>query len=70
MDSPLLSRGPAPAITCPRCGRLFEMPIDKPIKVRGHVQGDPDLCIALPGMASVRGSGRDARSRKASRRGS
>jgi hypothetical protein len=74
-ESPLFGLGPVPAVSCPRCGRLFEAPVEiqggdgQPVRIRGHVQGDPVLCVPLPGMASIRGDGRDARVRKASRRG-
>jgi hypothetical protein len=58
---------------CPRCGRLFEPAVEievdgKPQRIRGHVQGDPVLCVPLPGMAELRGPGRDGRTRKANRR--
>jgi hypothetical protein len=74
-ESPLFGLEPGPAVSCPRCGRLFEAPLEipgedgKPVKIRGHVQGDPVTCIPLPGLAAIRGGGRDARARKAGRRG-
>lgn len=75
-ESPLYSlpASEAGVDTCPRCGRLFEPALEvevdgKPQRIRGHTQGDPDLCIPLPGMASIRGEQRDARARKRGRKG-
>jgi len=73
-NSPLFNHEVGPPVTCPRCGRLFERPIRLEtaaghLDIRGHVQGEPATCIPLPGLASIRGDGRDARARKASRRG-
>jgi hypothetical protein len=66
-ESPLFDMAPGPAVQCPRCGRLFEAPIELDGKrLPGHVQGDPIQCVPLPGMAAIT---RDARARKAGRRG-
>lgn len=75
-ESPLFDLPPSGAApdVCPRCGRLFEPAVEvevagKPTRIRGHVQGDPRLCVPLPGMAALRGPARDARTRRAGRRG-
>jgi hypothetical protein len=73
-ESPLFNHEVGPPVQCPRCGRLFERPLRLEtatghVDIRGHVQGDPVACVPLPGMASIRGSGRDARERRAGRRG-
>lgn len=72
-ESPLFGLPASEAGTdaCPRCGRLFEPALEvelegKPVRIRGHVQGDPVLCVPLPGSPSLT---RDARARKAGRRG-
>ncbi len=72
-DSALFNLPAAPAAPCPRCGRLFEVPVEiagadgQPRKVAGHVQGDPRLCIPLPTVAALQE--RDARRRRDKRRG-
>jgi hypothetical protein len=73
-DSPLLHHEPAPPVTCGRCGRIFEAPFEleqadgTKVFVRGHVQGDPMTCIPI-GPSALRGLERDARRRRATRRG-
>ncbi len=72
MADGLFDAPPAPAMECPRCGRVFEEPLEVEIggqrrRIAGHVQGDPVLCVPLPTMAQV--IERDARKRRANRRG-
>lgn len=53
------------SMTCPRCHHIFERPIMVDGKaIRGHVIGDPATCKPDPGVLA-----RDARDRKALRRG-
>lgn len=72
-ESGLFGAPPGPAIDCPRCGRLVEAPIEvedadgTKRTIRGHVQGDPVLCVPLPTMPEVQE--RDARRRRDRRRG-
>lgn len=72
-DSGLFNAPLAPPALCPRCGRLFEEPIEvedadgQKRRIRGHVQGDPVLCVPLPTAAEQQE--RDARKRRAKRRG-
>lgn len=66
-ESPVFDRPPGPGVLCQRCGRIFEAPLVVDGKVlAGHVQGDPVLCVPVPGAPSLT---RDARQRKAGRRG-
>jgi hypothetical protein len=73
-ESAMLGREPMPGVECPRCGRIFEAPFElehpdgTKAFVRGHVQGDPVTCIPI-GPAVIRGEARDARRRRATRRG-
>lgn len=48
-------------IPCPRCGGIFERPLDG---IPGHPIGHPRLCPPMKGETP-----RDARERKAKRRG-
>lgn len=67
-ESGLFNAPLAPAEACDRCGRLFEQPIVVDgQRIRGHVKGDPKLCVPLPTMAEQ--IERDARRRRATRRG-
>lgn len=72
-ESPLFDHAAAPPVQCPRCGRLFEAPLElevdgQPRLIRGHVQGDPASCVAISVEAQL-GQVRDARQRRATRRG-
>lgn len=72
-DSALFDLPAAEAAPCPRCGRLFEVPVEiegddgRPRKVHGHVQGDPRLCVPVPTVEAL--IERDARRRRDKRRG-
>lgn len=72
-ESGLFNAPPALPITCPRCGRLVESPIEvedadgTKRKIPGHVQGDPRLCVPIPTMPEL--IERDARRRRDKRRG-
>ncbi len=72
-ESGLFNAPAGPVMTCERCGRLVESPITvadedgTERKIRGHVQGDPVLCVPLPTMPELQE--RDARRRRDKRRG-
>lgn len=72
-ESGLFGAPPALPITCLRCGRLVEGPLEVEDadgtrrQIRGHVQGDPVLCVPLPTMPELQE--RDARRRRDKRRG-
>lgn len=71
--SPLYDLPAAKPMTCPRCGRIFEGAVtiqgdgEQVHTIRGHVQGDPDLCVPMPTMPELQE--RDARRRRDKRRG-
>lgn len=71
--NPVFDAPPGDPTTCQRCGRIFEGPRaftdadGKKVRLAGHVQGDPQSCLADTGP--LRGTERDARVRRASRRG-
>lgn len=72
-ESPLFGAGAHAAAPCPHCGRIFEEPFTieqdgQPKTIRGHVQGDPVLCVPLEGFTPQRDR-RDPRTRKTTRRG-
>lgn len=66
-DSPLYNAPARAPRQCPRCGRLFEEPFELDgVKVAGHVQGGP-MCD--PPATMLAAADRDARARRATRRG-
>lgn len=64
--SPVYNAPPLPGVTCPRCGRVFEQPATiGDVALEGHVQGGR-TCVPV---ATMTGAERDARARKAARKG-
>lgn len=61
-ESPIFGAQPHAAVTCPRCGRVFEAPFTEGgVSVAGHPVGHPKLCIPIPSSPVLV---RDARQRR------